>query len=178
MSSMSPTVLVTFLMCESVHWVEWKEDEWAGKKVEQMGSSGETVSRAVLPSLQCWQVWSAAVSGTWRQAGSWACTPLATADGPLRFERFRCGGTSVEPSTPSVWLQQAKQCLAAVSSLLPSGIQIQEDLSYWLGLHYSAVAELVCRDYSLPVRIPLQQTITEQLQLTVKKTRRDTGDTK
>lgn len=53
-------------------------------------------------------------------------------------ESFRCGGTDVWPSAPSFWLQHVKQCLTAVSSLLPPGIQIREDLSYQLGLCYSA----------------------------------------
>lgn len=49
----------------------------------------------------------------------------------------------------SLWLQQVKLCLAAVSSPLPAGIQIKEDLFYQLGPDYSAVAGLVCRDCSL-----------------------------
>lgn len=72
------------------------------------------------------------VRGTCSQAGRWARSTHANAD-IAPSAQLRCSIKSARLSAASVWLQWVKSCLAAVSTNLPSGIQIQEDL-FWLGL--------------------------------------------
>lgn len=148
-------------------------------KVEQMGSGGETDTSSVLLSLQCWQARRAAVSGTWRRAGSWARTPLATADRPLHFRTLQTWWHECVALSPL--------CLSDCSRLNSASPQHHHSfpLEYKhrrislcrRGLHYSAVHWACLQGLqSLAVGIPrcvrLEQ---QQLQLKVKKKRRDTG---
>lgn len=131
-------------MCESMQWVELSK---MNEPVKVRADGQQRGNRypvhpaisAVLARLECCCEWHMERGRDLSMHTSCHCrytTPFLKA--------FRCGGMSVWPSSPSVWMQHIKQCSTIVSSCLPSGIQMQEDIFYQPGLHYSAVAELVC----------------------------------
>lgn len=124
-----------------------------------MGSSGETDTQSVLPCLQCWQDWRAAVISTWRQVGRQAGRELSmhTSCHCRQTPPFQNALSVVTRlSSPHPPLSDCSRLNSAWEQYVRSfPLEYRyRRISYRLGLHYSAVARFVWTDCSLAIRIP------------------------